>query len=104
VPRLEDTICFTLVFKMQFEFLTIVVYFITTSWDLLNHILLTSQAIRSEVLLKIFSTINDSLPLTVIVFSLRSKGSSTVLNQLIAGLIIVRAIKSMTVSSLPLRV
>ncbi len=59
---------------------------------------------RSEVLSKISSMIDDSLLLTVIVFSQWTKGSSTTLNQLVAGLIIVRAIKSMIVPSLPLRV
>jgi hypothetical protein len=48
---------------------------------------------RSDVLSKIYSTINDSLPLTVVVFSLRTKGSSTTSNQLAAGSIIVRAKK-----------
>ncbi len=57
-----------------------------------------------EVLSKILSTTDDSLPLTVIVFSLQTKGSSTTPNQLVAGLIIVRAIKSMIVPFLPLRV
>ncbi len=37
-------------------------------------------------------------------FNLRIRGNSTILNQLIAGSIIVRAIKSMIVPSLPLRV
>jgi hypothetical protein len=89
---------------MQFEFSTIAVDNITTSWVSTQPHLLTNQAICSEVLSKISSTIDDSLPLTVIDFTLRSKGSSTISNQLVAGLIIVRAIKSMTVPSLPLRV
>jgi hypothetical protein len=55
-------------------------------------------------LLKISSTIDDSLPLPVIVSSLRTKGSSTTSNQLVVGSIIVRAIKSMIMPSLPLRV
>ena len=89
---------------MQFEFTTIVVNNITISWVSTQPRLLTNGAIRSEVLSKISSTIDDSLPLTVIDFTLRSKSSSTILNRLVAGLIIVRAIKSMTVPSLPLRV
>jgi hypothetical protein len=44
------------------------------------------------------------LEFVCIVFSLRTKGSSTTLNLLVAGSIIVRAIKSMIVSSLHLRV
>jgi hypothetical protein len=43
---------------------------------------------RSEVLSKISSTIDDSLLLTGIVFSQRTKGSSTTLNQLVVGSII----------------
>jgi hypothetical protein len=58
---------------------------------------------RSEVLSEISSMIDDSSSLTVIVFSQRTKGSSTTSNQLVAGLIIVRGIKSMIVPSLPLR-
>ncbi len=58
---------------------------------------------RSKVLSKISSTIDDSLPLTCIFFSQWTKGSSTTSNQLLAGSIIVRAIKSMIVPSLPLR-
>jgi hypothetical protein len=52
----------------------------------------------------ISSTIDDFLLLTVIVFTLRSKGNSTILNQLVAGSINVRAIKSITVLSFPLSV
>jgi hypothetical protein len=52
----------------------------------------------------ISSTIDDSLPLTNMVFSLRIKGNSKFLNQLDVGSIIVRAMKSMTVPYLPLRV
>ena len=39
--------------------------------------------------MKISSRIDDSLPLTVIVFSQQTKGSSTTLNQLVAELIFV---------------
>ncbi len=45
-----------------------------------------------------------SLPLTVIVFSRLTKGSSVISNQLEAGSIMVRAIKSICKPSLPLRV
>ncbi len=59
---------------------------------------------NSEVLSKISSTIDDySFLLTVIGFSQWTKGSSTTSNQLVAGLIIVRAIKSMIVPSLPFK-
>jgi hypothetical protein len=59
--------------------------------------LLTNRAIRSEVLSKNSSTIDNSLPSTVIVYNQRIKGNSTTSNQLVVGSIIVRAIKSMTV-------
>ncbi len=53
---------------------------------------------------KIFLDASDSLPSTVIVLSHRTRGNSTILNQLDAGSIMVRAMKSMTEPSLPLRV
>ena len=59
---------------------------------------------RSELLLKISLDARDSLLSTVIVVSHRTRGSSTILNQLDAGSIMVRAMKSMTEPSLPLRV
>ncbi len=72
---------------------------------LLNQILLTNHAMQLELLLKIFSMIDEYLPLTAIVFSWRTNGSSTISNQLDVGLIIVRTMKSMTVHpSLLLRV
>ncbi len=43
--------------------------------------------------------IDDSLPLMAMVLNQRIKGNSTILNQLVTGSIIVRAMKSMTVPS-----
>ncbi len=43
--------------------------------------------------------IDDSLTLTAMVFSRRTKGNSTISDQLDAGLIIVRAVKSNIVPS-----
>jgi hypothetical protein len=71
---------------------------------LLNQNLLTNRTMRSELLSKISSNASDSLPSTVIVLSRRTRGNSTILNQLDAGSIMVRAMKSMTEPSLPLRV
>jgi hypothetical protein len=71
---------------------------------LLNQNLLTSCAMQSELLSKISSDASDSLPSTVIVLSCLTGGNSTILNQLDAGSIMVRAMKSMTEPSLPLRV
>jgi hypothetical protein len=48
--------------------------------------------------------IDDSLPSTAIVFNQQIKGNPTILNHLFVVPIIVRAVKSMTVPSLPLRV
>jgi hypothetical protein len=48
--------------------------------------------------------IDDSLPLTAMAFNQWIKGNSTISNQLGAGLIIVRAMMSMTVQFLPLRI
>jgi hypothetical protein len=70
----------------------------------LNQILLTNCAMQLELLLKMSSAIDDSLPLTAMAFSWQAEGSSTISNQLDVGLIIVRAMKSMIVPSLPLRV
>ncbi len=71
---------------------------------LLNQNLLTSRAMRSEILSKISSDASDSLPSTVIVLSCRTRGNSTISNQLDVGSIMVRAVKSMTEPSLPLKV
>jgi hypothetical protein len=60
--------------------------------------------IRSEVLSKISSAYNSSLPLTVCQRSFSTRGSSAISNQLEAGSIMVRAIKSICKLSLPLRV
>ena len=68
---------------------------------LLNQNLLTNHAIRSELLLKISSDTSDSLPSTVIVLNCWTMGQ---IHQLDAGSIMVRAMKSMTEPSLPLRV
>jgi hypothetical protein len=64
----------------------------------------TSLTTHSEVLSKISSAINSSLPLTVCQCSCSTKGSSAISNQLEARLIMVRAIKSICKLSLPLRV
>ncbi len=69
-----------------------------------NQVLFTNLAICSEVLSKISSAINSSLPLTVCRRSLSTMGNSAILNQLEAGSIMVRAIKSICELSLPLRV
>jgi hypothetical protein len=71
---------------------------------LLNQNLLTNRAMRSELLSKISSATSDSLPLTCVVLSCLASGNSTISNQLDAGSIMVRARKSMTKPSLPLRV
>jgi hypothetical protein len=54
--------------------------------------------------LKISSSINFSLPLTVLVINRVIVGNSTILNQLEAGSIMVRAMKSIEDPSLPLSV
>jgi hypothetical protein len=59
---------------------------------------------QPELLLKISSDASDSLPSTVVVLSRRTRGNSTISNQLDAGSIMVRAMKSMAEPSLPLRV
>ncbi len=68
-----------------------------------NQVLFANLAMHSEVLSKISSAINSSLPLTVCQSSHSTMGSSTISNQLEAGLIMVRAIKSICKLSLPLR-
>ncbi len=69
-----------------------------------NQVLFTNLAVRSEVLSKILSAIYSSLPLTICQRSCLTTGNSAILNQLEAGLIMVRAIKSICKLSLPLRV
>ncbi len=64
----------------------------------------TNLAKHSEVLSKISSAINSSLLLTVCQRSRSTTGNSAILNQLEAGLIMVRAIKSICKLSLPLSV
>ncbi len=71
---------------------------------LLNQILLASHAMQSELSSKISSDASNSLLSTVIVLSRQTRGDSTILNQLDVGSIMVRAMKSMTEPSLPLRV
>ena len=71
---------------------------------LLNQNLLTNHAMQSELLSKISSDASGSLPSTVIVLSSWTKGNSTISNQLDVGSIMVRAMKSMSEPSLPLRV
>ncbi len=62
------------------------------------------HTIRSKVLSKISSAINSSLLLTVCQCSHLTTGSSAISNQLEAGLIMIRAIKSICKLSMPLRV
>ncbi len=69
-----------------------------------NQVLFTNLAMRSEVLSKISSAINSSLSLTVCQHSCSTMGNSAILNQLEAGSIMVRAVKSICKLSLPLRV
>jgi hypothetical protein len=69
-----------------------------------NQVLFTILAIRSEIVSKFLSAINSSLPLTVCLHSHSTTGSSAISNQLEAGSIIDRAIKSICKLSLPLRV
>ncbi len=69
-----------------------------------NQVFCTNLAIHSEVLSKISSAVNSSLPLTVCQRSPSTRGNSAILNQLEAGSIMVRAIKSICKLSLPLRV
>ncbi len=99
-----DTVWFTLVLKVKFN-LTQLTYI---KWQhcgyLHNQVLFTSLAIRSEVLSKISSAIDSSLPLNVCQRSCSTTGDSAFSNQLEAGLIMVRAIKSICKLSLPLRV
>jgi hypothetical protein len=69
-----------------------------------NQILLTNRLIWSDDLSKISSLINFSLPLTVLVINHVIVGNSTTSNQLEAGSIMVRAMKSIEDPSLPLSV
>ncbi len=69
-----------------------------------NQILLTNWLIWSDDLSKISSSITFSLPLTVLVINRVIVGNSTTLNQLEAGSIMVRAMKSIEDLSLPLSV
>ncbi len=69
-----------------------------------NQILLTNRLIRSDDLSKICSLIVLSSPLTILVINCMIVGISTTLNQLEAGLIMVRAMKSIDKPSLPLSV
>ncbi len=69
-----------------------------------NQVLFTNLTICSEVLSKISSAINSSLPLTVCQRSCLTTGSSAISNQLEEGSIMVRAIKSICKLSLHVRV
>ncbi len=73
---------------------------------LLNQNLLTNRAMRSELLSKISlqPQATLALPSTEIVLSPWTRGNSMILNQLDAGSIMVRAMKSITEPSMPLRV
>ncbi len=59
-----------------------------------NQVLFTRRAMRSELLSNISSFVSNSLPLTFVVRCLSTTGSSTISNQLEAGSIMVRAMKS----------
>ncbi len=69
-----------------------------------NQILLTNRLIRSDDLSKISSLIVLSLQLTFLVINCMIVGNSTTSNQLEAGLIMARAMKSIDKPSLPLSV
>ncbi len=69
-----------------------------------NQILLTNWLVWSDDLSKICSLIVLSLPLTILVINHMIVGNSTTSNQLEAGLIMVRAMKSIDKPSLPLSV
>ncbi len=69
-----------------------------------TNVLFTNFAMQSELLSKILLAVSSSLPLTVCLFSLVTTGSSTIWNQLEAGLIMVRAMKSISKLFLSLRV
>ena len=69
-----------------------------------NQVLFTRRAMRSELLSNVSSFMSNSLPLTFVVRCLSTTGSSTISNQLEAGSIMVRAMKSICEPSLPLRV
>jgi len=66
-----------------------------------NQILLTNWLIQSDDLSKISSSSILSLPLTFLVINQVINGSSTILNQLELGSIMVRAMKSIDKPSLP---
>jgi len=69
-----------------------------------NQILSTNRLIWSDDLSKISSLITFSLPLTVLVINRVIVGNSTTSNQLEAGLIMVRAMKSIDDPPMPLSV
>jgi hypothetical protein len=69
-----------------------------------NQILLTNQPIQSDDLSKICSLIVLSIPLTFLVINCMIVGNSTTSNQLEAGSIMLRAMKSIDKPSLPLSV
>jgi len=69
-----------------------------------NQILLTNQLIQSDDLSKISSSIIFSLLLTILVINCVIVGNFTTSNQLEAGSIMVRAIKSIDDRSIPLSV
>ena len=69
---------------------------------LINQVLFTNCVILLELLSKISSNFSSSLPLMFIIHSHLTKDSSTILNQLETGSIMVRAIKSICKLSLPL--
>ncbi len=78
-----------------------------TKWQhrgyLHNQVLFTNFAMQSEILSKILLAVSSSLPLTVGLRNWVITGSSMISNQLEAGLIMVRVIKSICKLSLPLK-
>jgi hypothetical protein len=73
-------------------------------WISTQPVFFTNLAMESEVLSNILSAVSSSLPLTVYLCNRVSTGSSAISNQLEAGSIMVRAVKSICNLSLPLRV
>ncbi len=69
-----------------------------------NQVLFTNLAMQSEVFSKISSAVSSSLPLTICLPNWLITGSSAIINQLEAGTIMVRAIKTICKLSLPLSV
>ncbi len=83
---------------MQYELTAIVVYQVATLW------ISTQPSLFTSLAMMILLAVSNSLPMTVCHHSPVTRGSSTILNQLGAKSIMVRAMKSTSKLSLPLRV